>query len=105
MQSKKINFNKLAVKSNMAPKNFVFFFLLSKQKFPRKKNQYGGDFQDCVCTFLLHENIFCERFIRYIKLIFGVSTGVGCRRPQCWKWRDFLKTNSKKRKIDEGMKR
>jgi hypothetical protein len=42
------------------------------QKICQEKKD-GGDFQDGVCTFLLHENLFCERSIRYIKLIFGVS--------------------------------
>jgi hypothetical protein len=43
----------------------------AKKKLPRKKIQAGGDFQDGVCTFW-KENMFCERSIRYIKLIFGV---------------------------------
>jgi hypothetical protein len=43
------------------------------QKNLQKKNQDGRDFQDGVCTFLLYENMFCERSIRYIELIFGVS--------------------------------
>jgi hypothetical protein len=39
----------------------------------QEKIQCGEYFQDGVSTFLLHEYIFCERSIRYIKLIFGVA--------------------------------
>jgi hypothetical protein len=42
----------------------------------KKKNRDGGIFQDGICTFLFFENKFCERSIRYIKLIFGVSHNV-----------------------------
>jgi hypothetical protein len=115
-----MKFDKMAAKSKMASKAYVFVFLLSKAPFLPdfkilfcirsvflvsnfcgrnffreinmvdsfkmaslffgKKNTFFSwschrilSFQDGVCIFLLHENMFCERSIRYIKLIFGVS--------------------------------
>jgi hypothetical protein len=39
---------------------------------PKKIFRDGGYFQNGVCTFILYENMSCDRYLSSIKLIFGL---------------------------------
>jgi hypothetical protein len=44
-----------------------------QKKLPKKIFQDGGYFQNGVCTFFLNENMSCDRYFRYIVVIFWLS--------------------------------